>query len=444
MEKLFIATFCLLTATMATAQQTSPAARRAAAQQTPSAAQPPGARHVILVTIDGFRPDYYLDTTWHAYTLQSLVREGVHANGVNSVFPSITYPSHTTIVTGVQPATHGVYYNDVFDPATHGKIYWNDSSIHAPTLWGAVTAAGMRADALLWPVSADAPVRYDLPDIGSMGEAAREQYARPVGFVDTLRKYVFGGAARIEYGHDQNVAKIAAFVIAHDKPNYMTVHLFSVDHFSHEQGRHGDKVAIAIRDADSAVAIIRGAIRQAGIGDSTVLIVTGDHGFVDVTHHVNPNVWLASAGLYPRARFNSAGGSAWLYLQDPSDKQKVLDLLQGLPDTARQYFRVIGRSQMDRVGANPECALALSGLKGASFGNQAGGPAITPGKGGAHGYFPDFHEIQTGFIIVGPGIAQCGTVPVMNLRDIAPIVARILGISFPSAQGRVPAGVFAR
>ncbi|HTJ12342.1 MAG TPA: ectonucleotide pyrophosphatase/phosphodiesterase [Dinghuibacter sp.] len=399
------------------------------------------AQHVILVTIDGFRPDYYLDTTWHAYTLQELARNGVHAEGVNSVFPSITYPSHTTVVTGVQPSTHGVYYNDVFDPSARGRIYWNDSSIHAPTLWGAVTKAGMRADALLWPVSAEAPVRYDLPDVGSMGEAVREKYARPAGFVDTLRKFVFDGAARIEYGHDQNVAKIAAYVIAHDKPNYLTVHLFSVDHFSHEQGRHGDHVAAAIRDADSAVAIISDAIKAAGIGDSTVLIVTGDHGFLDVTHHVNPNVWLADAGLFPKARFNSAGGSAWLYLQDTADKAKVL---QALPDSARAYFRIIDRPQMDAIGANPECALALSGLNGASFGNQDKGPAITPGKGGAHGYFPDFHEIQTGFIIAGPGIARGGTIHAMNLRDIAPTVARILGIDFPSAQGHIPNGVFAQ
>ena len=401
------------------------------------------AQHVILITIDGFRPDYYLDTSWHAYHLQQLLVVGVHAEGVNSVFPSITYPSHTTIVTGVWPVTHGVYYNDVFDPTTHGRIYWNDSSIHSPTLWGAVTQAGMRADALLWPVSADAPVRYDIPDVGSMGEVARERYSKPAGFTDSLRKYVFDGAAHIEYGHDQNVAKIAAYVIQKDQPNFMTVHLFSVDHFSHEQGRHGDHVERAIRDADSAVGIIQDAIRQAGIASSTVLIVTGDHGFLDVTHNVHPNVWLDSAGLFPGVRFNAAGGSAYLYA-DREASLKVLDLLNRLPAEDRQYFRIITRARMDAVGANPEPAFALSGLNGAAFGNDTTGQAVTPGKGGTHGYYPDFREIRTGFIIAGPGIAQGGTIHEMNLRDIAPIVAKILGISFPSAQGKIPEGVFAR
>lgn len=410
------------------------------------------AQHVILVTIDGFRPDYYMDTSWHAVHLLQLLQKGVHAEGVNSVFPSITYPSHTTIVTGVQPSTHGVYYNDMFDPTTKGRIYWNDSAIHSPTLWGAVTNAGMRADALLWPVSAEAPVRYDIPDIGSLGEAAREQYSKPAGFTDSLRKHVFGGAARIEYGHDENVGKIAAYVIQKDRPHFMTVHLFSVDHYSHEQGRHGDHVQRAIVDADSAIGIIQDAIQQAGIADSTVLIVTGDHGFLDVTHHVNPNVWLDSIGLAPmtpdwKARFNAAGGSSFLYLRDPQDKEtrsRVLALLKALPSEQRQYFRIIDRAQMDAIGANPGVAFALSGLNGAAFGNEATGAAITPGKGGTHGYFPDFQEIRTGFIIAGPGIARGGAIPVMNLRDIAPIVAKILGLNFPSAQGHIPDGVFAR
>ena len=315
--------------------------------------------------------------------------------------------------------------------------------LQSPTLWGAVSAKGLRADALLWPVSAYAPVRYVVPGVGALGDSAREGYAKPAGCVVTLRKYVFGGQARIDYGHDQNVGRIAAYVIQKDLPNFLTVHLFSVDHWSHEQGDTETKYRGAIADADSAVGIIEDAIRAAGIEGSTVLIVTGDHGFLDVTCHVNPNVWLDSLGL--RARFNAAGGSTYLYLDephDPSTLSRVTDLLRNLPTADRQYFLVIDRAQMDAIGANPEPALALSGLNGAAFGNDHKGPAITPAKGGTHGYFPDFREIRTGFIIAGPGIVRGGTIPVMNLRDIAPIVAKILVLDFPSAEGKVPAGVF--
>src|ERR1700761_5831948 len=96
------------------------------------------AKHVVVITVDGFRQDFYLDSSWHAVHIRELMAAGPYAQGVNSVFPSMTYPSHTTIVTGVQPAKHGVYFNNMFEPnGPTGKMYWNDTSIKVPTLWGA-------------------------------------------------------------------------------------------------------------------------------------------------------------------------------------------------------------------------------------------------------------------------------------------------------------------
>ncbi len=411
------------------------------------------AKHVVLITIDGFRPDFYLDTAWHATHLQALVKGGTHANGVNSVFPSMTYPSHTTIVTGVQPSKHGVYFNGMFEPAgSTGKIYWNDSAIHSPTIWGTLHDKGLKVAALFWPVSADAPVDYNIPDIGSMGEKVREDYAKPAGFVATLKKEVFDGTTKIEYGKDQNVAKIAAYVIKKDQPTLMTIHFFSVDHAEHMQGRNGDMVKAAISDADEGVGIIEDALKQQGIWENTVLIVTGDHGFLNVTKSVQPNVWLKNAGLLNdiktgdwKAQFCSVGGSTYLYLKDKSDLKTLAEVkktLQDLPDSARRLFRMIDRKEMDKIGANRDAEFALSGENGASFGGAFTGEAIKPGKGGSHGYFPDFKEIRTGFIAYGPNIKAGGVIEIMNERDIAPTVAKILGFDFPSADGKVPNGIF--
>ena len=411
------------------------------------------AKHVIIVTIDGFHPEFYTDSGWRTPHLRQMMQEGTYSKGVNSVFPSITYPSHTTIVTGVWPVKHGVYYNGCFEPTgSTGKMYWNDSSIKSPTLWAVAGAKGLKVSSLFWPVSADAPVQYNIPDIGGMGEAVREKYSRPAGFIDTLKAEVFGGASKIDYGKDENVGRAAAYVIAKDQPNLMTIHLFSVDHAQHTVGRHGEMVENAIADADSAVGIITDALKAAGIWNSTLLIVTGDHGFLDVTTQVNPNVWLDSAGLLPniknddwKAQFYSAGGSDYLYLKDKSDTatlNRVMGILAALPAEEKKYFRVIDRRMIDAVGGNPEVALALSGENGAAFGNELTGAAIRPGKGGTHGYYPDFQQIRTGFLAVGPGIKKGGVIERMNLRDIAPIVAKYLGLSFPTADGKVPAGLF--
>jgi hypothetical protein len=167
---------------------------------------------------------------------------------------------------------------------------------------------------------------------------------------------------------------------------------------------------------------------------------------------VEPNVWLDSAGLITniknddwKAQFYSAGGSTYLYLKDKHDTatlNRVMGILAAQPVEEKKYFRVIDRRMIDAVGGNPEVALALSGENGAAFGNELTGAAIRPGKGGTHGYYPDFQQIKTGFLAVGPDITQGGVIKQMNLRDIAPIVAKALGFSFPTADGKVPAGLF--
>jgi len=408
--------------------------------------------HVVLITIDGLRPNLYMDPSWNTVHLHQLMKDGAYAEGVNSVFPSMTYPSHATIVTGVQPAKHGVYFNNMFEPnGPTGKMYWNDSSIHSPTVWDAAEKKGMKVAALLWPVSADAPVQYNIPDIGSMGEAVREQYSRPAGFVDALKKEVFDGADRIDYGRDHNVARIAAYVIAKDQPNLMTIHFFSVDHYSHMQGRDGDSVRRAVLDADSSVGIVMDALKIAGIWDKTALIITGDHGFENVTTSVNPNVWLVRAGLITdvktddwKAQFFCVGGSAYLYLKDRSDKEtlkKVRGMLDRLTPDEKKYFHVIDRAKLNAIGANPLVEFALSAENGGSFGNGMKGEAIKSGHGGTHGHFPDRQNIRTGYIICGPGVKKGTVIREMNQRDQAAIICKLLGLSMPTIDGKVPVGL---
>ena len=410
------------------------------------------AKHVIFLTIDGFRPDFYLDNEWQTPNLRALMKDGAYAKGVNSVFPSVTYPSHTTIVTGVQPEKHGVFYNNVFTPdGTPQQPYWQDSSIHAPTIWKAAKEKGMTVASLYWPVSANAPVDYNIPDVGNLGDSVCEQYSLPHGFYAEMKKEVFGGVDVIDAGKNQNVAKIAAYIIKKSKPGLMTIHVFSADGAQHDVGRYGTEVQEAVADADAAVGIIIDALKAASIWETTVFLVGGDHGFYDVKKMISPNVWLKQAGLINdvrtgdwKAQFNTAGGSAFLYLKDPSDKataDKIKALLKAQPDTVKQYYRIISREQLDKGGYNPNIAFALTGQHDAAFSTASTGDAIKPGKGGTHGHFPDTKNIRTGLIAHGPGIRKGAVIEEMNLRDMTPIMVKLLGVPFPKVDGKIPAGL---
>jgi predicted AlkP superfamily pyrophosphatase or phosphodiesterase len=410
------------------------------------------AKHVIFLTIDGFRPDFYLDSGWQTPNLHALMKDGAYAKGVNSVFPSMTYPSHTTLVTGVQPAKHGIYYNNIFTPdGARQQPYWQDSSIHVPTIWKAAKDKGMTVASLYWPVSANAPVDYNIPDIGGLGDEVREQYSLPKGFYAEVKKEVFGGVDKIDHGKNQNIAKIAAYIIKKSKPQLMTIHVFSVDGAAHAVGRNGTQVQEAVADADAAVGIIVDALKAAGIWENTVLLIGGDHGFYDVKKSISPNVWLKEAGLINelktgdwKAQFNTVGGSAYLYLKDPADNataNKVKAILQLQPDSVKQYYRIISKEQLNKGGYNPNVAFALTAEHDASFGNASTGNAIKPGKGGAHGHFPDTKNIRTGLVAHGPGIRKGAVIQEMELRDMTPIMMKLLGIQFPKVDGKIPAGL---
>jgi hypothetical protein len=147
-----------------------------------------------------------------------------------------------------------------------------------------------------------------------------------------------------------------------------------------------------------------------------------------------------------KAQFYSVGGSSYLYLKDKNDHQtaqQVRGILASRPAEERKFFTIVDSKMMQASESNPEVAFALTGENGASFGNAMTGEAVKPGHGGAHGYIPYFGtEICTGFVACGPGIKKGGTIKRMDLRNIAPAVAKLLNLSLPSADQPIPDNLF--
>lgn len=425
-------------------------------------AQP--AKYVIVISIDGFRPDFYKDASWGTVNLRQMMNNGVYADGVRGVFPTVTYPSHTTIMTGVFPAKHGIYYNTPFEPAgATGRWYWEYDSIKVPTLWSAAKKAGLTSAGLSWPVTVGAPIDHNIPEIWAWpngGDHARleatSKNANPPGLFEELQQNATGKLQPNDYNldylsGDENMARMSAWIIRTYKPNLMAIHLACVDHFEHEEGRDGDKVRQAVASADRAVKTILEAIDKAGIKDSTAVIILGDHGFVDIHTSLSPNIWLVNAALIGdtkknewKAMFHQSGGSAFLHLKNKNDEKtlkQVRDILAALPESQKKLFRVVERKELDMIGADPNAVLALAPVQGITISASVKGEILKPVKGGTHGYFPDFKEIQTGFIAYGAGIKKGTVIPVMGLEDMAPLVAALLGLDFPSAEGTLYPGI---
>ncbi|QNL48019.1 alkaline phosphatase family protein [Olivibacter sp. SDN3] len=417
--------------------------------------------HVVVISVDGFRPEFYKDPSWGMVHLRQAMTEGAYSDGVRGVFPSVTYPSHTTIVTGVKPIKHGIYYNTPLEPeGATGRWYWEYDSLKVPTLWSAAKDAGLTTACVMWPVTVKAPITWRIPEYWFLPQekgapkdvvGGMSKEAHPAGLYEEIRDNVNGKMAADYFTSDVNNARMTAYLIRRYKPSFTAVHIADVDHAEHEQGRDGEQVRSAVASADQAIKTIVDAVEKAGIKENTTIIVTGDHGFVDIHTQLNPNVLLAKSGLIDpknkthwKAFFHSSGGSSFLHLKDKNDTatlEKVKEILNSTPSGLGKLFQIVDRSGLDSIGSDPNASLALAPIQGVTFGNDVNGELLSAVKGGTHGYFPNFKEIETGFVVFGKGIRKGVVVNQMGLEDIAPLIAKLLGINFPSADGLLYPGL---
>ena len=420
-------------------------------------------QHVVLISIDGFRPDFYLEEKWPAPNLQEMAKSGARSLGVTGVFPTVTYPSHTTIITGRTPLHHGIYYNAPFEPnGQTGRWFWENELIQVPTVWDAVRKAGLKSASFIWPVSVNAPIDYNLPEYWSLEDGfgridPMREKETPKGFLAEMELNVLGKLNEKTFNGDylnreDRTGEMAGYVLETYKPNLITLHLIATDHFQHEEGRDGPMVRKSIAATDRAIGKIIEAAARAGILDQTTFIVTGDHGFVNIHSSISPNVWLVEAGLMEdrpdrgnwKATFHTSGASAFLHIKDPKDNatlEKVKSILENLPESQKKLFRVLDREALDKVGADPNAALGLAPIQGVSFSASSEGTVLKPAKGGTHGFYPDFDEIETGFIAWGAGIRENVEIQEMALVDVAAVVNYLLNLKMDLPESNLYPGI---
>lgn len=417
-------------------------------------AQDAGPRHLVLVSLDGLRPEFYLDDGYAAPELRALLRAGSHARAAEGVFPTITYPNHASIVTGVRPARHGVSFNVLFDlTGERGRWYEEASDLHAPPLWAWASAAGRRTAAVSWPSTLGAGIDAVLPE--------RDYYAR-ADAMDALRAAVspgfferLGVAPRAEVFRnvvewDAFLTATAAAIIREDRPHLLLLHLVQLDYFQHRGGREGAEVKPALLRVDAHLGALRRALAQAGLAERTAIMVTGDHGFQDVQRVVFPNQILADAGLRgcPRAgngwhaTAHIAGGAAAVFVAPPGDAATALRAEAALRRAAADRLHIVSRGELDALGAMPGAAFALEAGDGFELSGSCSLTAprlevpTLPDRQGMHGYLPARPRMATGFVATGPGLRAGVALERIRLIDIAPTAARLLGLPAPAVEGR--------
>jgi predicted AlkP superfamily pyrophosphatase or phosphodiesterase len=428
------------------------------------------ARSVLMISVDGMKPEYVTHANEHGLklpTLRRVMSEGTYAEGVVGVFPTVTYPSHTTLVTGVWPAVHGIVNNQRFDPEHKMATawYWYEDQIRVPTLWAVAHAAGLSTASVGWPVTTDSKdIDFLIPeywrasvsdptnadDLFLMNALSRptNELARIATRVGT--PYMEGNDTSVE--GDEIKTRYALDILQQHKPKFMTIHLSSLDEEEHLHGPFSAEANACLERLDGMLAKL---IAQERANDpAAVVAIVSDHGFADVDHFVHLGAAFVDAGLVHPATSTAAmtwqaqpwalGGMFAIMLHDSNDavaKQKVKALLEKLAaDPANGIEAVLDAAQVAALGGVPEATFVVTLRKGYVPGAGLSGALVTPipGHRGTHGYNPQTTpEMRASFFIAGRGIAHSKDLGLVDMRSIAPTLAKLLGTHLPDAKQQI-------
>jgi predicted AlkP superfamily pyrophosphatase or phosphodiesterase len=416
------------------------------------------ARPVLLVvSIDGLRPDYILAAdTYQARVphMRRFLREGAFADGVEGVIPTVTYPSHTTLVTGVWPATHGIFANATFDPRRENQdgYYWYAEDIRVPTLWDAAREAGLTAASIQWPVTVGARIAWNIPEIWRANTPDDAKLLRAVstpGLLAELEPELGRYPRGLDVEADELRARYAIRILEAKRPALLMLHLIALDQKQHEVGPGTSEVIAVLERLDAVVGTLRAAAERAAPGRAFLAIVS-DHGFARTDAQINLFAAFRAAGLFAEGAGRvtawkalpwAAGGSAAIVLHDPSDATTRAEVRQVLTDLARDpangIDRILEADAVHQRGGFPTASF-LVGLKpGWRIDVRTNGPVrSTYRANGTHGHLPDLPELRASFFLVGPGVPAGRSLGTMDMRDVAPTLARRLGLALPAADGR--------
>jgi len=444
----------LVSAAVLAAVVVSPA--RVATVRTP-AAQGPG-NHVVVISLDGF-PGWALEDPYLPVpTLRRLAAQGVVARGMRPVNPSVTWPNHTSIVTGVTPARHGVLFNGLLvrEPGVPPRIEpWRDKSemVRARTLYDVAHEAGLTTAQVDWVAIWNAPtITWEFRERPEPGQTVPEEMIK-AGLISAADVKAF--SSRNILWRDEMWTTAAVHIIRTHRPNLMLFHLLNLDSTHHRYGPRTPAGMNAMALLDAQVGRIVDAVDEAGLTARTTFFVVSDHGFKTVRRQIRPNAVLAKAGLLTatdgkvtrsEAYVVPEGGTALVYITATGPAGNLLErtkqALAGLEGVERVVepaeFAALG---LPRPEDNPQMgALFLIAKDGYAFTAATAEPAVVDAPAtslGAHGYVSSDPDLQALFIASGRAVRSSVTLDVIDSLGIAPTAASLLGVKLGAVEGRI-------
>jgi len=423
-------------------------------------------RHVVLISVDGLAARYIDDPQTDMRTLRAMRQRGASAEGMITTFPSVTWPSHTSLVTGTRPHSHGIVANTVYDRRTQRSVVYigdpvltKDQAIHVPTLYDAAHAAGLKTAAVIWPCTNGAKsLDWMVPDAAQT--ELHERYTTPglaqelaQAGIDISQLGAWGWKKEYALRRDRLYSQVVCYLLEKKQANLILVHLITPDGVQHLFGPDTFAARQAVDFADQCIKPVWQTLQKPEFAGNSALFVVSDHGFAAYDKLIQPNVVLkrlgfiktdASKNVSKRSAWCvSTGGSAFVYLFDDKAIEKSTQIAAAL-GKLEGVDSVLEPGEFTKLGLpdprdNSEMAqLILTTRPGFSFGDSVIGEPLADAGGhkGCHGHRPEPSFMHATFVAAGAGIKPGVRLKTIENIDVAPTIARLLGVPLPTAEGR--------
>jgi len=370
------------------------------------------------------------------------------------VNPTVTWPNHTSIVTGVEPSEHQVLYNGLLlRPGAGARLSvepWRDKEqmVHAQTIYDAAFAAGLTTAQVDWVAIYRAKtITWQFPELPDpAGVIERELISGGTVTAEQLRTF----EASTQAWQDDIWTAAAEDILEKHRPNLLLVHLLTLDDTNHEYGPMTNASLTAMAFLDAKVKQIVDALQRTGLSDNATLIVVSDHGFRTYTSKIQPNVLLRKNGFLsgdsdkPRGEAWAVpdGGTAMVYVTDPSRRTELVPELRAIFTGAEGISAVYEAEAFGKLGlptptqSDQAPDLILAAEPGYMFSSDSVGDFITnAAAAGTHGYLNTDVQMQAIFIASGAEIPQGLQLGNISNLDVAPTIAALLGIEMKGVKG---------
>jgi len=408
---------------------------------------------VVVISLDGF-PAYALDDLRLPIpTLRRLSREGTIAASMRPVNPTVTWPNHTAMVTGVDASEHQVLFNGLLthpNPEAPPAIEpWRDKDqmVHAPTIYDIAHDAGLTTAQVDWVAIYHAKsIDWQFPELPDPdGEIERRLISAGTVTAEQLQKFEDSSQA----WQDLMWTNAAVEILESHQPNLLLFHLLTLDDINHEYGPMTNASFTAMAFLDAQVKRIVDVLERSDLANRATLMIVSDHGFRAIHHKIHPNVRLREKGLVTSSEGKvkadawvvPEGGTAMVYLTNPNRKAELLPQLRTLFTGSEGVDHVYATDDFsklrlptpDRSDQAPD--LLLAAKPGYAFSGEQDGDLVTAATGGTHGYLNTDPDMQAIFIAWGRDIPKGVRLTRISNLDVGPTIAALLSLRMPQANG---------